>query len=70
MKVIANTVAFGTVASRFEEKIPGTSNYMVDALTFINKSFENLLGASSDQFIWAAARDEFVENFSRLLLKS
>jgi CRISPR/Cas system CSM-associated protein Csm3 (group 7 of RAMP superfamily) len=68
LRVVADTVILGTV-HRFGEQINGANNNILDALSFLHKSFENLTGAS-DKFVWQSARDEFVENFSRLVNRS
>lgn len=56
----------GTVHSKFGEQISGANQNISDALLFLYRSFENLTGTVSESFVWSAARDEFVENFSRL----
>lgn len=43
---------------------------MTDAVNFLYKSFLNLTGTVSNNFVWSAARDEFVENFTKLATKS
>jgi hypothetical protein len=57
----------GTVNQKFGEQISGANQNIMDALIFLYKSFENLSGTSLDSFVWSAAREEFVENFTRLV---
>lgn len=45
------------------------SQNMFEALSFLHKSFAHLT-ASQETFVWQAARDEFVENFTRLVQRS
>ncbi len=68
--MLANAVALSTIHHHFGANITGSNQNTNDALAFLSKSFENLTASRSDSFIWAAARDEFVENFSRLATKS
>jgi hypothetical protein len=55
---------------RFNEQVHGQSSNISDAISFLHKSFENLSGYTGETFVWAAARDEFVENFTKLALRS
>lgn len=50
--------------------MPGVNKNLKDALMFLYNSFENITGSASENFVWSAARDEFVENFLRLATKS
>lgn len=50
--------------------MPGVNKNLKDALRFLFNSFENITGNVSENFVWSAARDEFVENFLRLVTKS
>lgn len=49
--------------------MPGVSKNLGEAIRFLGTSFENLSGAA-ENFVWSAARDEFVENFAKLANKS
>ena len=70
LKTLANTVIMSALSKQFEEDLPGTNKNLSDALRFLYNSFENITGNSSENFVWSAARDEFVENFLRLATKS
>ena len=67
LRIVANAVIMSTLHNKFGERFEGSNQNIIEALAFLNKSFENL---ASDSFVWEAAREEFVENFSRLGQKS
>lgn len=52
-----------------EEQLPGANEKLLDCFHFLYKSYDNL-AANSDTFVWQNAREEFVENFSRLVNRS
>ncbi len=70
LRILANAVIMSTVHNTFGEEINESTSNLNESLAFLHKSFENLLATHSDSFVWEGAREEFVENFSRLALKS
>jgi hypothetical protein len=67
-RTLADAIILHTIQSQYFEYIPESTNNIKDALSFLYVSFENL--TSPENFIWSAARDEFVENFTKLAMKS
>lgn len=69
---MADAVILRTLHSRFQETLPGVATQNVaDSLEHLFKSFEGLAGYGHDpSFNWLTVRENFVENFSRLALKS
>lgn len=43
---------------------------IADSLEFVFKTFEGLAGYGHESFNWLSVREQFVDNFSRLTLKS
>lgn len=68
LKVVADAIIMGTLQS-INEPLPNVNDKQADCINFLYKSFDNL-AANSDNFVWQSARDEFVENFSRLVNRS
>jgi hypothetical protein len=67
-RTLANAIILHNIQSQHNEHIPEATSNIRDALSFLYVSFENL--TSTENFIWSAARDEFVENFTKLVAKS
>jgi hypothetical protein len=70
--MVADAVILRTLHSRFQEPLPGVSTQSLsDSLDYLFKSFEGLAGYGNEQsFNWLKAREQFVDSFSRLFLKS
>jgi hypothetical protein len=67
---VANAILAGTVNAHFNENIFGASNQNIqDAVAFLQQGFTRLV-APQKTLTWATAREEFVDNFSRLVLRS
>ncbi len=64
----ADAIVLGTLNAQFGEQLSGASKNILDSLSFLRKSFENLVG--SDSYVWQAAKEDFVENFTKLAIKS
>lgn len=67
--MVANAIIMGTLHVNMEEQLPGASDKMLECLHFLYKSYDNL-AANQDTFVWQKARDEFVDNFSKLVSRS
>lgn len=70
MRVVADAIIMSTIANKFGETLPGANQNFSDALNFLYRSAENLVGLTNESFVWSAAREEFVENFTRLAMRS
>jgi hypothetical protein len=70
LSIVADSVILGTLSSKFGEQLPGANQNILDALTFLHASYENLEGSQKGSFVWQQAKDQFVETFSRLAMKS
>jgi len=70
LRVIADAVIINRLQDRFGESIPGASQNIQESLQFLYRTFESLTGAGAEDYIWRNVRDQFVDNFTRLAVKS
>ena len=73
LSLLADAVVARTLVSRFSEQLPGSTKQHTDSLDFLFQSFERLVGYGGhhgEAFQWGQAKEQFVENFTRLALKS
>lgn len=68
--MVADTVIVNFLRKIHHEEISGATSKTIDALQVLYQSFEGVVGYAHDSFNWKVAREEFVESFSRLALKS
>ena len=71
MRTVANVVIAGSLNTNYNENVFGVQNNNIrDAVDYLYKSFQRLTSGDQQSFVWATAREEFVDNFSRLVNKS
>lgn len=73
LSLVADAVILRTVHARFSESLGGASQHEIDAIEFLYKHFEGIAGygaAHHHEFNWLTAKENFVDNFSRLALRS
>lgn len=71
LALVADAITLRTIHSRFNEELAGSNKSELDSLEFLFRSFEGLAGYGvHGDFSWEKAKESFVENFSRLVLRS
>lgn len=68
LRTVANAVIASSISLHYNEQVGSANANVKDALHLLNKSFSNLVDAKS--LNWSQAREEFVENFARLVNRS
>lgn len=69
--LLADAVIARTLHSRFSEQLNGASKQHTDSLDFLYQSYEKLVGyGHQENYQWSVAKEQFVETFTRLALRS
>lgn len=71
LNLIANALVVSNLDGEYGVKLPGATKNMGDALGLLHKSVQLISnGMLSETFVWSTGRDQFVENFTRLVMGS
>ncbi len=70
LKLVADAIILNSLHTHFDEKVPGSTPNLKDALSHLHNSIANLTGTSHGDFVWANERENFVDNFQRLISRS
>lgn len=63
LKLVADAIILSCLHTHYDEKVPGSTPNLKDALTHLHGSITNLTGTSHENFIWENERENFVDNF-------